>query len=264
MFQMVQFGARIDNWSREPGFPLAMGDPHPDALLVDAAVQRLTRFADQALDDDLGLIPELSEFGVDEKAAMRKALEAVVTIVTQNAKLGRRPFWSSKTSFRGVRFSNGAPMVMCWKTYTAQTIAETEVQHEALVPVGLLKSGDYPVGSHCPLKYEPEPKLIAQERAEYAVWWAALNALATELAGTLSSVSVLEPAAAQRPWSENRDLGKPARVFDDVSARVYRQQQRQTAAAYRALGHRRPVGVRGATNIRMAPKRVALPAAATG
>ncbi|MEE7479130.1 hypothetical protein MHIMP23_23385 [Methylobacterium hispanicum] len=43
------FGGRIDCWSREHGMPLALGDPHPDAILIeaeilglDAAIKRAT------------------------------------------------------------------------------------------------------------------------------------------------------------------------------------------------------------------------------
>ena len=107
MFSMVAMGGRVDNWSREPGFPAAMGEPHPDALLIDAAVQRLKAFATQAIEDDLGLMPDLAAFGVDETEAMRKALVKAVSIVVRVAKGGRRPFWTKETSYRGMYHDNG-------------------------------------------------------------------------------------------------------------------------------------------------------------
>src|SRR5213080_1009856 len=38
MFSLAALGGRVDNWSREPGFPAALGDPHPDALALEAAL----------------------------------------------------------------------------------------------------------------------------------------------------------------------------------------------------------------------------------
>jgi hypothetical protein len=34
-------GAKIDNWSRDPGFPAALGDPHPDAIAIEGRVLAL-------------------------------------------------------------------------------------------------------------------------------------------------------------------------------------------------------------------------------
>jgi hypothetical protein len=44
MWRYGLFGARINNWSREPGFPAAPGDPHPDALGIEARTLALKRF----------------------------------------------------------------------------------------------------------------------------------------------------------------------------------------------------------------------------
>jgi hypothetical protein len=41
MFRLCAHGGPIDNWSREPGMPLALGEPHPDALAVAEAVKEL-------------------------------------------------------------------------------------------------------------------------------------------------------------------------------------------------------------------------------
>lgn len=264
MFSMVAMGSRVDNWSREPGFPAAMGGPQPDALLVDAAVQRLAAFATQEIDDDLGLMPDLAAFEVDEAEAMRKALAKAVSLVVLVAKGGRRPFWTKETSYRGMYHDNGYPVVMAWQRLQSPKLGGGSASYEQLVPVKAYKNGTYPEGAHCVLTYTPDPKVIAEERAEYACWWACLDALAQELSSQLTSIRVLPPSAAQRPWSENRDRPKPPRVVPDLGTRTYQRQQRETAAAYRQLGNRRPVGARNAGAARLAPRRTCVAERLTG
>lgn len=268
MFSMVATGGRIDNWSREPGFPAAMGEPHPDALLIAAAVERLERFAAQEVEGDVGLMPDLAAFAVDEVAAMKRALPRAASIVITAAKSGRRPFFTTKPPvFRPVRFDNGNPTIMAWQTQSRPKPAKMgggTVEWDELLPVRTLKNGGYPTGSHCVLTYSPDPKEIAEERADYAVWWAALNAIAEDLTGELSTIAVLPPSAAQRPWSDEQDAAKPPKIFADLSGRVYQQQQRETAAAYRQLGQRRQVGARTTGAYRVAPRRTHIAEAATG
>jgi hypothetical protein len=56
MWRYGVFGAQIDNWSREPGFPAALGDPHPDALEIESRVLALKRFEGLSFDDPSGLL----------------------------------------------------------------------------------------------------------------------------------------------------------------------------------------------------------------
>src|ERR1044071_3550593 len=41
LLRLLALGTAVDGWTREPGFPLAMGEPHPDALRIEAAVAGL-------------------------------------------------------------------------------------------------------------------------------------------------------------------------------------------------------------------------------
>jgi hypothetical protein len=56
MWRYGVFGARIDNWAREPSFLAAQGDPHPDALTVESRVLALKRFEGFSFDDPSGLL----------------------------------------------------------------------------------------------------------------------------------------------------------------------------------------------------------------
>lgn len=238
--RMVAMGTSVDNWSREPGHPAAMGPPHPDALLVEAAVERCAAAAaQQSVDNAPDLLPDLGEFGIDERQAVVRALGMLGGILARCAKVGRPPFWTESTSPQPIYGGNSLPTVVRWEPFFSKTITGEDAEHEALVPVKVRAKGEYPFGAYSPLVYDPSPQTIAEERAEYLVWWGALEAIAGELQGKLASIAVLPPGAAQRPWLDKRELAKPPRLFSDVTARVYRTEVQEAAAAHRALGLRR-------------------------
>jgi hypothetical protein len=81
----------------------------------------------------------------------------------------------------------------------------------------------WPIGSYCPLAWEPKPEEIVRDRAEYAVWRAALDVLAHELAGgALASIAVLTASAPWRPWAGEVDLGKPPALFEGLRRPTHR------------------------------------------
>lgn len=64
----------------------------------------------------------------------------------------------------------------------------------------------YAAGSYCPLQWDPSPVSIITARAEYAVWWEALNKLAETV--ELSKFVALPPRAPAAPWfGEVEDSG---------------------------------------------------------
>lgn len=261
MFAMGAFGTRVDYYHREPGFPSAIGPPHPDALLVEAAVERLAAFADQEIDEIPLLLPDFGEFGVDERQSVRRALGMVVGLVVKCAKLDQSPFWSTSTSPGPLYSGNGRPMVVRLEPIFSKTLTGEEVEHETLVPVTAEHKNSYPFGAYSPLEYDPSPQSIADERAEHLVWWGALAGIASELEGKLSTIAVLSPGAAQRPWIDRRALGKPPRLFQDLRSGVHRREEREIAAAHRMLGLRRSSGARGPAVKRGVPVRRARPTA---
>ena len=52
----------------------------------------------------------------------------------------------------------------------------------------------------CCLRHRVDPALVEFSRAQYIVWWEALDALAGELRGQLVDSDPLPPSAAREPW----------------------------------------------------------------
>lgn len=63
----------------------------------------------------------------------------------------------------------------------------------------------YTAGSYCPLEWDPSPVSIIQARADYVVWWEALDKLAATV--ELARFKLLPPRAAVAPWLGDRDAG---------------------------------------------------------
>jgi hypothetical protein len=265
MFRGCDLGVRVDNWNREPGFPAAMGPAHPDALKVEAAVKALARFRDLPIEGALDLGPDFNADPEAEARAMRRAFLAIDTVVILMAKMPisrSRPFWQSRPTLSSVTQPNGKTLVLRWETQFMPRWPEGEVAEDVLVPVAPSRKDAYPPGSYCPLRYDTDPDVVLGERAEYLAWWGGLNALAEDLADRLESIVVLPPAAAQKPWLEHRTAVKSHRVLQDLRTTIYRKEDRQTAAAHRALGHRRLMpGRRGMTATPIARRPASMPAA---
>ena len=63
----------------------------------------------------------------------------------------------------------------------------------------------YSAGSYCPLEWDPLPVSIIQARADYVVWWEALDQLARTV--ELDRFKLLRPRAAVTPWFGEKDAG---------------------------------------------------------
>lgn len=257
MFRHAALGTRVDSRSYEPKLPAALGEPHPDALMIEKAVAGLSALADREIAGALQLAPDFAaSHGVDEHQAIRRALGMASGIVARCAKLRRRPFWQESTMFPGPLVNGrGNALAVRWEPIFSKDMNGSEVEHEALVPIELRSRGEYPFGAYCPLSYSPTPASIVDERAEYLAWWWALDHLASELQGRLTSVGLTSPSAAQLPWLDAAELGRAPRVFADLTSRTYRREARETAAAHRALGARRSSARRGAERFIGAPRR---------
>lgn len=262
--RMVAMGTSVDNWSREPGHPAAMGPCSPDAFLVAAAVEDLAAMADQAIEGDLDLVPDFGSLGLlDETAAVRRALAQLPAIVARCARMGQRPSWRATTSPKPTYVGgNGRVQVVRWKRVQSRTVDGQTFDEQQLVPA---TAGDgnngYPWDSYCPLQYEPSLQSIAEERAEYLAWWGALDALALALAGRLHGITVMPPLAPQRPWREPLEPLNPRLILNDREGRAFRRESREAAAAHRMLGQRRSHNMRGGARPGVTPRRL-VPAAA--
>lgn len=259
MFRHADLGGRIDSWAREPGHPLAMGEIHPDALIVEQAVLALEKFIDhdyvaaaELAGDDLGIATGLDE-SVDQAAAMARAGRAIVTLVVVNAKLNRRPIFSLPTA-GPKNLGNGKPQVVREETRRWPKLAGGEAVETILVPAPMKDAArGYPDGAFCPVVYDPDAQEMLLERAEYAVWWAALHYLASELEGKLETISVLSPSAPQRPWVGELDLGKPSRIFA-CQRQAAAKSTPESAAHRRSFVERRPLRRGGHSATRSIPR----------
>jgi len=69
----------------------------------------------------------------------------------------------------------------------------------------------YAAGAYCPLEWDPHPVSIIQARADYVVWWEALDQLAKTV--ELTKFRLLPPRAAIAPWfGEMEKAGKLLRT----------------------------------------------------
>nr|USU30152.1 hypothetical protein NG677_12125 [Methylobacterium sp. OTU13CASTA1] len=237
MFRMADLGVRVENFSREPGMPAALGEPHPDALIVEAAVLELARFADHRFEGDLGLTPFLPP-GLDDVAAMTRAMQQLVATVQVHARLGKRPSFTKSMEPAAVIGRNGKPQVCILRTEMRADRDGILRAHHVEEPCGAEGKDRYPRGAYCQIEWD-DPRTILMERADYAAWWAGIDVLAHALRGKLATIAVLPPAAAQRPWAGDVDLGKPARVLDAPASRAKLRDQQETDLARRILAHRR-------------------------
>jgi hypothetical protein len=243
----------------DPAFPAAAGDPHADAVAIEAAVNRLSRFRGMIFDDrdeidPAGLMQGIEHMSVDLGGAIdwrqevAEATGAMVGIVIAHARAGSRPHY--RTTLPAPRADigpNGKPQVLIDERFVevydergrlrrAQNILPGAITSIAAFPTRAVRKGIYRQGAYCPLIYEPAPAALVAERAECAVWRAALETLAAELEGQLSAIAVLAPAAPWRPWGGEGELhGTPPQLRDEPCGRDTRE---QAAAKRRALQRR--------------------------
>lgn len=248
----------VGRWNRPMGFPpmspmfaagfgqagVARGDPpHEDALTVEAAIERL-RFTKPELPAwiDGDLVDGIG-FAVDAAAALRAALGNAANLLLVHGRLGSRPTLRLEPpEIKPKLAANSKPGVWrreCWDERTFDDHARASRSVE--VACVATRKGVYPAGAYCVVEFFPDPQDLVSERAEYAVWRAALVWLAEALSGALESRSALPPRAAERPWMGERD-GEPVRDwFGPAADRVYGPDEAATVAAERAVGRRRPV-----------------------
>ncbi|MCJ2010845.1 hypothetical protein [Methylobacterium sp. J-092] len=184
MCKIYSLGRWVENFSREPGFLPAMGEAHPDALLIEAAVEELRSFQRHCFDGDLGLLTHLPA-GLNEHAAMAQSMGQLFDLVRIKARLGSRPTFARTPEPSADVGNTGKSLIYVVRNGVEQ-ISGAEGKDR------------YPTGAYCAIERE-SAKAILIERADYMAWRAAVDLLAHRLSGKLSSIGVLPPAAAQPP-----------------------------------------------------------------
>lgn len=189
-----------------------LGEPHADAVLLEAAVAKLP---DVALDwqseagmilGDLlalveprhlegapapspGRVTNISWGNFQQTQQVQPARQVILVrtlrpaaLVTAHAYLGTRPDWHTDPP-------------------RPQSVPSTRGHGPKIV--GECKARNwYTTGSYCPLVWEPSAIEVAEARADYLAWWRGLVRLVKLLRGQLTRFAPLMPAAPEMPWRE--------------------------------------------------------------
>jgi hypothetical protein len=178
MFKYAQHGGRVDNWSREPGFPLAMGtEPHPDAIAIHNAVMDLedeVRISWPAASPVL--LGELERLITPEDVQeLHKIKEQPQGLVTLHARMGNRPPWHID--------------------YSVTKIIGKE--RNSPLRKGRARRSKNLLGE---LVLSPPAHVIAQARFEYLAWHRSICRVASMLEDVLIEHTPQLPEAPQLPW----------------------------------------------------------------
>lgn len=215
MFRMMATGP-VDNFSREPGFPIAVGtDPHPDALRIEQAVADLSPH-------EIDIAGYARAYGTDPVGVDVDILAAnfadqVGALVISRARLRRRPSLGDDQEIERVLSANGKPAVF---RLEEGVLMLTDADYSNLKGHRRVYDRErreeyWPPDSFCNIRYSPGRIWFFEEQAEYATWRAALDLLADRLADELETIQVAPPKAARQPWNGDHDAG--GRVLPDLS-----------------------------------------------
>src|SRR6266478_131412 len=162
-----------DDRCREPGFPAALGDPHPDSIFIESAVKHLGDWAGHrfgaermdALTSDLPLAIDPVLVGIEAIAAMSGT-------VTINARMATRPKWSSdKPTARWMAGPNGKPKVLLDEIFVQvidgrgrvfyeparEPLAPDAIFYTAAIACPPTRKDLYRPGAYCPILWRPDP-----------------------------------------------------------------------------------------------------------
>ena len=239
--QYCALGVRVDVSASGGGLGFLAGDPHPDALIVGAAIRALDTFAQ--FEDRVEVMPLFGDLvgiaGHAPEAIMSASFDPR-SIVISSATQGSRPKW---------RFDDPAPRQVFVEALNERGELRAMPLVHGLDAEGYeiaikknrgrarMRDGEWNASMRprSPIEWhDPSPLSVAHSRAEWVAWHGALSALALDLAGALRQYEPTPPALPLMPWLD------PA----PHAARVI---FRDAFAAYEAKGYplsprRRPAG----------------------
>ncbi|MCJ2092262.1 hypothetical protein MKK67_07105 [Methylobacterium sp. J-072] len=212
MWRAGVFGGPIDNWSREPGMPLAMGDPHPDAITIEAHLQVLGETLQLAAAGSAACPLDLSAYPIQTELRGKANLEVLIS-----AALHATPAWLMTCAIRGSRPDVGGGIeveavksdngkITLWRTITTPCGEGPDgkpwfASHDE---IATSKGDARDTGLFCKLKFTRTGAEVVEEQLRYAFWHAALAYLVPALQ-FLTSIEVLPPKSSAAPWIEPQE-----------------------------------------------------------
>ena len=214
---------RVDNWSRDPGMPIALGLPHADALAIERAILDLEdaiKAAEKNRDPlPLDLEPYQIGYGLGphcqaNRIAYDAVLQACGWLITYAVK-GKLPDLGEHLHCEPAKSENGK--ITLWRTISTQCGEDAQGRplfttfDQATVSKGDARDA----GLFCKLKWVRGANDVAEDRARYAAWHAAETYLAGKLAAAKKTVirdgkpvevplldlfTVQPPRAPATPW----------------------------------------------------------------
>lgn len=183
----IGLGGPID----DDGFrlPAYLGEPHPDALIVERVVNAIESSVVIDMAESLTmLLPDLGAYASTASWNWGRPHNPKALMI-MHARMGTRPDWATEPPrLVRVQGGNGKPVVN-----------------------GVRPGGRYDIGACCPLRLDPSLDLIVSGRSEYAVWRHFLDVICESLAGwTLREHAVRPAKAAHEPWVTGREPEEPA------------------------------------------------------
>lgn len=215
MWRAGIFGGPIDNWSREPGMPLAMGDPHPDAITIEAHLlvlsETLQRAAAGSAVCPLDLSPYPIQFDLQGEASLdvmiSTAMHATPSWLMTGA-IRNRPEVGGGIEIEPAKSANGK--ITLWRTVHTPfgTGPDGTPWFSSHDQVATSKGDERDAGLFCKLNYTRTGVEVLEEQLRYAYWHAALVYLVPALQ-FLTSIEVLPPKAPIAPWLEAEEERAP-------------------------------------------------------
>ena len=250
IWRMGVFGSPIDCWNREPGMPPAMGDPHPDALLIEGQLNVLCETLTRAAANEALCPLDVSPYPIDDRllgkadmgVLVATALHATPRWLYTCAINGTRPDVGEGPVCGPVLSTNGK--ITLWRTeqIPCGTGPDGKPWFTSSDVVATSKGDARDVGLFCKLKWSRTGVEWIEEQLRHAFWHAALVYLVPGLQ-FLTSIEALPPKAPVAPWLEAH-VEEIAPLTNVRSARRTRLMDRLCPGRSNMLEERRPAGRR--------------------
>jgi hypothetical protein len=176
--KLIYLGTTVDETDRgDGGLPIALGPPHPDALMLAHAVKCLEPMTLRWPHARSILAPDIGACIRDDDPSLHRLVEEPAYLLRHHAIMITQPEWHL-----------GAPRLIRTTGPNGKPVVD-----------GITAGGRYAEGANCPLLIEPSGAAVVKARFEYLVWWMALTKLVSESWNYRDHI-LERPRAAQAPW----------------------------------------------------------------